>query len=133
MLNLAAHLLFNALVIRGLWRAMSYSEDEETGGPLKESRMLLTGVRVWMQRTLGYFWSKPLVSCPACMVHGLLYFLPVYLVTLIVGGNLEALFAVVRRHEITEGFLVTSLDSLLKDENPQMKIEALFLKLDERE
>jgi len=45
----------------------------------------------------------------ACMVHGLLYFLPVYLVTLIVGGNLEALFAVVRRHEITEGFLVTSL------------------------
>ena len=29
-----------------------------------------------------------------------------------------------------QGFLVTSLDSLLKDENPQMKIEALFLKLD---
>ena len=80
MLNLAAHLLFNALVIRGLWRAMSYSEDEETGGPLKESRMLLTGVRVWMQRTLGYFWSKPFVSCPACMasVHGTWYYWLVY-------------------------------------------------------
>lgn len=48
-------------------------------------------------------------SLTACVVHGLLYFLPVYLVTLIVGGNLEALFAVVRKHEITEGFLVTSL------------------------
>lgn len=48
-------------------------------------------------------------SLAACVVHGLLYFLPVYLVTLIVGGNLEALFAVVRKHEITEGFLVTSL------------------------
>ena len=80
MINLAAHLLFNALVIRGLWRAMSYSEDEETGGPLKESRMLLTGVRVWMQRTLGYFWSKPFVSCPACMasVHGTWYYWLVY-------------------------------------------------------
>jgi len=29
-----------------------------------------------------------------------------------------------------QGFQVASLDSLLKDENPQMKIEALFLKLD---
>jgi hypothetical protein len=79
-LNLAAHLLFNALVIRGLWRAMSYSEDEETGVPLKESRMILTGVRVWMQRTLGYFWSKPLVSCPACMAsfHGTWYYWLVY-------------------------------------------------------
>ena len=38
MLNLAAHLLFNALVIRGLWRAMSYSEDEETGFRLRETR-----------------------------------------------------------------------------------------------
>jgi hypothetical protein len=80
MINLAAHILFNALVIRGLWRAMSYSEDEETGVPLKESRMLLTGVRVWMQRTLGYFWSKPFVSCPACMasVHGTWYYWLVY-------------------------------------------------------
>ncbi|MCB9567591.1 MAG: NADH:ubiquinone reductase (Na(+)-transporting) subunit B [Myxococcales bacterium] len=45
----------------------------------------------------------------ACGIHGLLYFLPVYLVTMIVGGNIEALFAVARRHEITEGFLVTGL------------------------
>ncbi|MEZ4381429.1 MAG: NADH:ubiquinone reductase (Na(+)-transporting) subunit B [Nannocystaceae bacterium] len=45
----------------------------------------------------------------ACGIHGLLYFLPVYLVTMLVGGNIEALFAVVRKHEITEGFLVTGL------------------------
>ena len=44
MLNLAAHLLFNALVIRGLWRAMSYGGDEETGVPLTETKMLLTNV-----------------------------------------------------------------------------------------
>lgn len=41
--------------------------------------------------------------------HGLLYFLPVYIVTLAAGGLWEVLFAVVRKHEINEGFLVTSL------------------------
>ncbi|HPF13361.1 MAG: NADH:ubiquinone reductase (Na(+)-transporting) subunit B [Planctomycetes bacterium] len=40
---------------------------------------------------------------------GLLAFLPIYVVTLAVGGTLEAIFAVVRKHEINEGFLVTSL------------------------
>jgi Na+-transporting NADH:ubiquinone oxidoreductase subunit B len=44
----------------------------------------------------------------ACFVHGALYFIPVYLVTIIVGGLFETLFAMVRRHEINEGFLVTS-------------------------
>lgn len=44
-----------------------------------------------------------------CILHGAVYFLPIYLVTLIVGGHLELLFAVVRGHQITEGFLVTSI------------------------
>ncbi|MCF6187981.1 MAG: NADH:ubiquinone reductase (Na(+)-transporting) subunit B [Desulfobulbaceae bacterium] len=40
---------------------------------------------------------------------GLAYFLPVYLVTLAVGGFWEVLFAQLRGREISEGFLVTSL------------------------
>ena len=43
----------------------------------------------------------------ACIVHGALYYLPVVIVTMLVGGNCEALFAVVRKHDINEGFLVT--------------------------
>lgn len=43
------------------------------------------------------------------MVHGALYFFPVYIVTLAVGGFWETLFASIRKHEIAEGFLVTSL------------------------
>ncbi|NLC71660.1 MAG: NADH:ubiquinone reductase (Na(+)-transporting) subunit B [Desulfuromonadaceae bacterium] len=43
------------------------------------------------------------------MVHGALYFFPVYLVTVAVGGFWEVIFACVRRHEIHEGFFVTSL------------------------
>lgn len=45
----------------------------------------------------------------ACFWHGFLYFLPIYVVTLAVGGFWEALFAGVRNHEINEGFLVTSM------------------------
>ena len=44
-----------------------------------------------------------------CILHGALYYLPVVLVTFAVGGNCEALFAVVRKHEINEGFLVTGM------------------------
>ncbi len=43
------------------------------------------------------------------VVHGAFYFLPVYIVTLAVGGFWEVLFATVRKHEIAEGFFVTSL------------------------
>ena len=46
-------------------------------------------------------------SILACFTHGLLYYLPVMIVTGFVGGHLEALFAVIRKHEINEGFLVT--------------------------
>ncbi len=45
----------------------------------------------------------------ANVVHGALYFVPLYLVTLMAGGLWEGLFAMVRRHEIAEGFLVTSI------------------------
>jgi Na+-transporting NADH:ubiquinone oxidoreductase subunit B len=48
-------------------------------------------------------------SILACMLHGAIYFLPVYLVTMIVGGHAEVLFSIVRKHEINEGFLVTGL------------------------
>ena len=38
--------------------------------------------------------------------HGLLYFLPIYLTTLIAGGICEVTFATIRGHEVNEGFLV---------------------------
>ena len=41
-------------------------------------------------------------------VHGLLYFLPIYIVTMAAGGFWEVLFASVRNHEVNEGFFVTS-------------------------
>lgn len=50
---------------------------------------------------------------PSCfgdnMIHGLLYWLPIFLVVNLVGGFWEGLFAMVRGHEINEGFLVTGM------------------------
>lgn len=45
----------------------------------------------------------------ANLIHGALYFLPIYLVTLLAGGVWEVLFATVRGHEVNEGFLVSSM------------------------
>ena len=45
----------------------------------------------------------------ACLTHGALYFIPVLVVTFVVGGVWEVLFAVVRKHAINEGFLVTGM------------------------
>ena len=41
------------------------------------------------------------------LLLGPAWFVPIYLVTNIVGGLWEALFCIVRRHELNEGFLVT--------------------------
>ena len=45
----------------------------------------------------------------ANFLHGAMYFIPVYFVTIAAGGLWEVAFAVARKHEINEGFLVTSL------------------------
>lgn len=43
------------------------------------------------------------------MLLGATYFLPVYATVFIVGGFWEVLFAVVRKHEVNEGFFVSSV------------------------
>ncbi|MBU2963626.1 NADH:ubiquinone reductase (Na(+)-transporting) subunit B [Citreicella sp. C3M06] len=54
---------------------------------------------------IGFNPANPLAN----MLHGLLYWLPIYIVTLVVGGIFEVIFAVVRGHEVNEGFLVSSM------------------------
>jgi Na+-transporting NADH:ubiquinone oxidoreductase subunit B len=46
-------------------------------------------------------------SVLSCFVHGALCFLPVIMVTFAVGGTAEVIFAIVRKHEVNEGFFVT--------------------------
>lgn len=43
------------------------------------------------------------------MLLGAIYFLPIYLVVFLVGGFWEVLFAMIRGHEINEGFFISSI------------------------
>lgn len=65
------------------------------------------GWRAWILSTLGIGFdpSNPFAN----IVHGALYFFPIYIVTLVAGGIFEVVFATIRGHEVNEGFLVTSM------------------------
>jgi Na+-transporting NADH:ubiquinone oxidoreductase subunit B len=62
----------------------------------------------WRGAIMGHFGCNP-TSLWSNILHGGLYFLPVYLVSLTVGGIWECVFNIIRGHEMSEAFLVTSL------------------------
>lgn len=67
----------------------------------------LDGWRHVVIRWLGTGYSPD--SLVANVVHGTLYFLPMYVVTMVVGLGIEVGFSIVRRLEVNEGFFVTGL------------------------
>lgn len=67
----------------------------------------LEGWRHALIRALGCGYSPQ--SLWANLVHGALYFVPLYGLTMVVGLGWEVLFSVVRRIEVNEGFFVTGL------------------------
>jgi Na+-transporting NADH:ubiquinone oxidoreductase subunit B len=64
------------------------------------------GWRIDLLRAFGIGLSPG--SLLGCFLHGALYFLPIYIVTMAAGGFWEVVFAATRNHEVNEGFLVTS-------------------------
>jgi len=66
----------------------------------------LNAIGNWRDLFIGSFDAGSVVDN---MLHGALYFLPIYLVTFVVGGFWEVLFAMKRGHEVNEGFFVTSI------------------------
>ncbi len=69
----------------------------------------LTTVNNWRGPFLDLLTSYNPGSLWDCFIHGLFYFLPLYIVVFAVGIAFEAWFASVRGHEINEGFFVTSI------------------------
>jgi len=65
------------------------------------------GWRIFIIKMLGISLNPD--SILANMFHGMLYFMPIYIVTLVAGGICEVVFATVRGHEVNEGFLVSSM------------------------
>ncbi len=65
------------------------------------------GWRGWLISILGTGYDPNNIL--SNVIHGAVYFFPVYIVTFAVGIFWELLFASIRKHEINEGFFVTSL------------------------
>ncbi len=68
----------------------------------------LTGPEGWRGSIMAMIGCNP-QSLVSNFSHGALYFLPVYIVTMIVGSVWEGVFNLIRGHEFSEAFLVTSL------------------------
>lgn len=68
----------------------------------------LTSAPGWRGVILNLFGFSP-YNPVSVILHGALYFVPIYLVTIVAGGLWEVLFAVVRKHEVNEGFFVSSI------------------------
>ena len=56
--------------------------------------------------TMG--WDFNSASIISCTLYGMFFYIPVYICTLAIGAVCEFTFCIVRKHEINEGFLVTS-------------------------
>ncbi|MBL8818893.1 MAG: NADH:ubiquinone reductase (Na(+)-transporting) subunit B [Planctomyces sp.] len=83
-------------------------QELAANGTTVEQIVSTGGWRLSLLQTLGF----QVASEPTWLlnvVHGALYFVPVFLVTNIVGGTWEAVFCVIRKHELNEGFLVTGM------------------------
>lgn len=71
--------------------------------------MGLEGVEGWRGAVLGLIAGTDPQSIWDNFWHGAVYYVPIYFVVFVVGGFWEVLFAVKRKHEINEGFFVTSI------------------------
>jgi Na+-transporting NADH:ubiquinone oxidoreductase subunit B len=86
------------------WYAIGLNANEAIAALGLEGQ---SGWRGWLIGLLGVGYSPD--SIFANTFHGAMFFLPVYLTVFVVGGFWEVLFAMVRGHEVNEGFFVTSV------------------------
>ncbi len=87
----------------GMWNAgyqanMQIAGDYTAIDGLRQSFVVLLGASNYDPSSV---WDN--------LIHGATYFIPIYMVTFIVGGFWEVLFAMRRGHEVNEGFFVTSV------------------------
>jgi len=87
--------------------AGSYAVGYQANAAMQE--LGLTAVDSWRGLFLNGLIGFDPASVFDCLVHGLAYFLPLYVVVFISGIAFEIWFASKRGHEVNEGFFVTSI------------------------
>ena len=88
----------------GMWNIGYQANSIFAGNP-----ELLAAQEGWRFALIGAFAGFDPNSLWDNFIQGAAFFLPVYLTTFIVGGFWEVLFASIRKHEVNEGFFVTSV------------------------
>ncbi len=79
---------------------------------LQAHRAIMAGAQpldTWQTQVFSAFGGSFTTDVWACLFHGGLYFLPIYVVGFAAGITVELIFASVRGHEVNEGFFVTGL------------------------
>ncbi len=71
--------------------------------------MGMAGQEGWRGAIIAMIGGYDATSIWDNIIHGAVYFVPIYMVTFIAGGFWEVMFASVRGHEVNEGFFVTSI------------------------
>jgi len=98
--------LWNFFVIASLpaWLIGLWSLGHQTNLAIADFQLApAPGWRAWLLDRSGIGFDP--FSVTDCFIHGLLYFLPVFLVALLVGAFWESLFAALRRKPVDEGLL----------------------------
>ncbi|PJE79920.1 Na(+)-translocating NADH-quinone reductase subunit B [invertebrate metagenome] len=85
----------------GMWNVGFQANSAIAGG--------LSASSDWHSVVLSWLAGNDPSSIWDNIIYGAIQFLPIYAVTFIVGGFWEVLFAMVRKHEVNEGFFVTSV------------------------
>ncbi|MFC1690302.1 RnfABCDGE type electron transport complex subunit D [Pseudomonadota bacterium] len=107
--------LWNTFVFASIpvWLVGMWSLGHQTNMAIADLQLeSVPGWRAWLlsQSGIGFDYT----SIPGCLIHGMLYFFPVFLTALLTGTFWESLFATVRRQRVDEGLLaITWLFALL--------------------
>ncbi len=84
-----------------------YNTGFQANNALASAGMEAAGWRADIIRMIGLGFD------PANIIHnffhGLMWFLPIFIVTQVAGGLCEVVFSTIRKHEVNEGFLVSGL------------------------
>ena len=98
--------LWNYFVIASLpsWLIGLWSVGRQTNLAISDFALTeVPGWRAWLLEASGIGFDA--FSVMGCVAHGALYFLPIFLVALVVGAFWESVFAVFRRKRLDEGLL----------------------------
>jgi Na+-transporting NADH:ubiquinone oxidoreductase subunit B len=86
------------------WLIGMWNLGEQTNQAMQQFGIAIApGWRGWLLSSLGVGYDPENIA--ACLLHGFLYFFPIFIVALLTGACWEALFAHKRRRPVDEGLL----------------------------